>query len=71
MVDNGGFETKLRSALARDVKVLALELDEREAILAPGSTLAFAPPLYGGDKRQEHQWPWAPWGEDWSRAARS
>jgi hypothetical protein len=34
MVDDEELETRLRSALAHDVKVLALESDERETILA-------------------------------------
>jgi hypothetical protein len=33
LVDDEEFETNLRYALARDVKVLALEIDERETIL--------------------------------------
>jgi len=34
LVDDEQLETKLRSALARDVRVLALEIPERETILA-------------------------------------
>ena len=34
MVDDGDLEQKLRSALARDVRLLALETVERVAILA-------------------------------------
>ena len=34
LVDDEHLETKLRGALGRDVKVLALEFDERDAILA-------------------------------------
>jgi hypothetical protein len=34
LVDDEYLETKLRSALGRDVKVLALETEERETILA-------------------------------------
>jgi hypothetical protein len=33
LIDDEELETKLRFGLARDVKVLALEIDERETIL--------------------------------------
>ena len=54
--DDQDLAMKLRSALARDVKVLALDKDERETILA---ALDDAPPGLGelrATLRQEHTW---------------
>jgi hypothetical protein len=56
LVDDDDLETKLRSALGRDIKVLALETDERETIL-----VALVDPPAGLEELravllQEHVW---------------